>query len=551
MKKLLLTVAAAWMAAGLVMGGGIVTNTNQSASWVRMPVRDASRDIDAVFYNPAGLFKIKDGFHFSINNQYINQKQEVQNFYKGPGGLFGLNQSLYKGTVLAPVFPGIYGVYKKGNLAISFGVNPIGGGGGAEFKSGLPSFEMPVSDLVPGLASYGAQGYKLDTYFKGTSIYMGYQLGVSYKLSDMIQVYLGARYVTVKNTYSGYLKNIQVDMSGTWTPAPTVFNGLATQATAGATGATTIATNMDAIITGSGGALSAATLWQAQQAGAITSTQRLGIIAGLTQLGIDTSLSLSGIQTTATGTAAYLTNSAATATATAMLVSDQIADVTQTGSGITPIVGVNLTLSEKLNVGIKYEFATKMDVTNKTTKDVLIGFNGATPVTMFPDGAKTKNDMPAFLSVGAEYALTDKITIDLGTHYYFDKSVNYGKKLNGVAVDNKAVIDKNYIELAGGLQFKVNDKILVSAGYLNTQSGVSKDYQSDLSYSLSTNTFGFGGQYSFSENLKLNVGYAYTAYKKADLTFEHSLTGVAQPISYNESFWKNTQIVAVGLDISF
>ncbi len=549
MKKLLLTIAAAWMAAGLVMGGGIVTNTNQSASWVRMPVRDASRDIDAVFYNPAGLFKLKDGFHFSINNQYVTQKQEVQNFYKGPGDLFGLNQSLYKGTVLAPVFPGIYGVFKKGNLAISFGVNPIGGGGGAEFKTGLPSFEMPVSDLVPGL---GAQGYKLDTYFKGSSIYMGYQLGVSYKLSDMIQVYLGARYVTVKNTYSGYLKNIQVNMAGTWTPAPTVFNDLANYATLGADGAKKIASTMGTLISNT--IPSTYTLDQVVGLnGTFNATDRANIIQGLTAIGLaaDSTLGIGDIQANTTAAATSFTNSAATATATAMLVSDQTADVTQTGSGITPIVGVNLTFGDKLNVGIKYEFATKMEVTNKTKQDVLVGFNGATPVTMFPDGAKTKNDMPAFLSVGAEYALTDKITLDLGTHYYFDRSVNYGKKVNSLAVDNKAVIDKNYLELAGGLQFKVNDKILVSAGYLNTQSGVNKDYQSDLSYSLSTNTFGFGGQYSFSENLKLNVGYAYTAYKKADLTYEHSLTGVPQPISYNETFWKNTQIIAVGLDISF
>ena len=478
------------MAAGLAMAGGIVTNTNQSASWVRNPARDATRDIDAVFYNPAGLFKLKNGFHFSINNQYITQQQQVESFYTGPGGTFGLHNSLYKGTVTAPLFPGIYGVYKMDKLAISFGVNPIGGGGGAEYKAGLPSFEMSPSDLVPALYSYGARDYRLDTYFKGSSVFMGYQLGISYKLSDMIQVFLGARYVTVKNTYNGYLKNIQVNMKGSgadnWQPASGVFTNLASQATAGAAGATNIAGTMTSLINANA-AFSGASLWQAQQFGAVTNAQRLQLLGGCAALGIDTT-NIGGMQTAATGTATALTGQAAKATATSVLVSDQTADVVQTGSGITPIIGVNLTLTEKLNIGIKYEFATKMTFKNKTAKDVLVGYNGATPVTMFPDGAVTNNDMPAYLSIGAEYAATDKLTVSLGGHFYFDKNVSYGKTLNGAEVANKDVMDKNFYEFAAGLQYKLSEKFLVSAGYFMTQTGVKPNYQTDMDFSLSTNT---------------------------------------------------------------
>ncbi|MCK7536356.1 MAG: hypothetical protein MZV63_37935 [Marinilabiliales bacterium] len=42
--------------------GGIVTNTNQSAAWVRMFARDASTGIDAVYFNPAGLAKLRRWF---------------------------------------------------------------------------------------------------------------------------------------------------------------------------------------------------------------------------------------------------------------------------------------------------------------------------------------------------------------------------------------------------------------------------------------------------------------------------------------------------------
>ncbi|MEA3446033.1 MAG: hypothetical protein U9R19_15035, partial [Bacteroidota bacterium] len=64
-----------------VMAGGILTNTNQSATYVRLLANDASLGIDAVYFNPAGLSFLSDGFHLSINNQSIFQNKEVINSY--------------------------------------------------------------------------------------------------------------------------------------------------------------------------------------------------------------------------------------------------------------------------------------------------------------------------------------------------------------------------------------------------------------------------------------------------------------------------------------
>lgn len=35
------------------IAGGLVTNTNHSAAFLRNPARDATTDLDAVYYNPA------------------------------------------------------------------------------------------------------------------------------------------------------------------------------------------------------------------------------------------------------------------------------------------------------------------------------------------------------------------------------------------------------------------------------------------------------------------------------------------------------------------
>jgi len=59
MRKQLLTIIATGFAT-IVMAGGIVTNTNQSATYIRMLARDASTSIDAVYFNPAGMVKLDD-----------------------------------------------------------------------------------------------------------------------------------------------------------------------------------------------------------------------------------------------------------------------------------------------------------------------------------------------------------------------------------------------------------------------------------------------------------------------------------------------------------
>ncbi len=105
MRKILSLISATFIT-GSLFAGGLVTNTNQSASWVRLPSRNASTEADAVYYNPAGLMKLDNGFHFSLHNQTIFQKRRLRALHPY------LNEDLYKGTVIAPLFPSVYAAYK-------------------------------------------------------------------------------------------------------------------------------------------------------------------------------------------------------------------------------------------------------------------------------------------------------------------------------------------------------------------------------------------------------------------------------------------------------
>ena len=511
--------------------GGIVTNQNQSAAYIRMFARDASTNIDAVFYNPAGLTKLNNGFYLSLNNQYISQNQYVTSSYEH---LIG-SPIEYHGIVNAPLFPGIYAAYKTGKFVFSLGINPVGGGGGATFDKGLPAFEVPVSGLVPQLSTQGVSAYSSNAYFEGTSVFWGYQLGVSYEINDMFSVYLGARYVTAKNTYAGYLTDIMITQLGTEVAASTYFSNTATMLQP-------LYDGLTPLYVGGAGAY---TLAEAQAGGYITAAQQAALEGGFTALGIPTN--------TPIGTAyeqVISPNYLGARRAEHVLADQEDVEVEQKGSGITPIIGVNISPSDKLNIGIKYEHSTKIELENNTTKDFIIDYDYLTDTEtgMFPDGEVKRSDMPALFSIGIDYKITDKFSVATGFHTYFDKSANYGKKINGEYVENSELIDGNSMEWALGLQYKLSENFLLSGGYLMTRTGVSEEYQSDMSFSLNSHSVGLGGAYSVTPKIDLNLAVGYTIYEEGTKNFD---TDGLDLNGWTESYDKNNLFIGLGLDFKF
>lgn len=185
----------------------IITNTNQSAIFLRLLARGASTQIDAVYYNPAGLTQLENGFHFSLHNQSIYQEKIVNN------GFPLLNNPEYVGDVDVPIFPSAFLAYKKDKLAVSFGFGINGGGGTADFKTGLPSFETSIASLPALINGFGipTSAYSADIAFEGKSIFYGVQFNISYAVSDAVAVAAGLRYIIAQNTYEGSIKNIMVN----------------------------------------------------------------------------------------------------------------------------------------------------------------------------------------------------------------------------------------------------------------------------------------------------------------------------------------------------
>ncbi|MFC1619626.1 OmpP1/FadL family transporter [Candidatus Neomarinimicrobiota bacterium] len=207
------TIGLAIMLMASIALAGLVTNTNQSAEYIRTLNRNASTCVDAAYYNPAGLTKLPEGLHFAISNQSIFQTKEIDS------DLATLNSGSFTGDVKAMVFPDVHVAYKMGKMAFSGSFMPIGGGGGAEYSTGLPSFEynyaglvgVPAGALNAQLAALGnITGYEADIEFSGASVYFAGQANAAYAINDMISVAVGGRYIMANNTLEGSIKNVSL-----------------------------------------------------------------------------------------------------------------------------------------------------------------------------------------------------------------------------------------------------------------------------------------------------------------------------------------------------
>ena len=543
MRKFLASLTAAFLT-GTIFAGGLVTNSNQSAMFTRLQNRNASTAIDAVFFNPAGLTKLEDGFHLSLNNQSIFQKQTITNDYSYLSG----TPREYIGDVSAPVYPGVYLAYKTGRLALSAGFNVIGGGGGAKYETGLPSFEMGISDLVPLLNSKNipTTQYSADISFEGSSIYFGYQANASYEINDMISIAAGLRMVSAKNTYTGSLENISVNpnypafgaaYTGGMVLANTFFASGATALNALSAGATAFAAGLQPIITGGGGSVLLANGTSvgltSQQ---ITQIQQILGAAGLTpaQIGAQTIASTQGVLTLS---APVFGSNATAMTGYAAATQNLYVDAEQTGMGFTPILSLNLSPSNKLNVSIRYEFKTKLELTTKVYDNKGGG--------VFTDGSKVIADLPAILFLGVEYKPIEKLSLAGTFNYYFDKNVDY----DGSELLNINMIDNNFLEYGLGAEYGITEDFRVSAGWVSTNTGVNSDYQSDMGFSTNTNSFGAGFGYRISPMIDLNVGGQYTLYATDSKTFNHFLGTF--PLAVTETYTKRTWAIGVGLNFHF
>lgn len=534
-------------AATTAFAGGLLTNTNQSVHFLRDPARDASTEIDAAYTNPAGTTQLSDGFHLSLTNQSVFQTRTITSTFAPFAGYGGSATKDFKGTASAPIVPSFQFVYKKDKYAISGGFAITGGGGKATFNQGLGSFEAPISMIPIGLSAKGipTTQYSVDGYMEGKSFIYGAQINGSYKINDRLSAALGIRLNIINNGYVGHLRNIMINPTHPSINPTGALMSANTFFTAAAAGAQSASNSLGAII---GGGLGGKTISELATMNVITATQKAQLLGGL-----------NGQDLTATNAQAAYNQLVAVNTANATNTKDKELDCTQSGWGVTPIIGLNYNY-DGLNIGVKYEFNTSLNIENKTTID---------DTGKFTNGVNTPSDIPALLTIGVEYKVNPSLKVSGGFHHFFDSNAKMAnvqfseQSLVGATLTNNFIDEpkQNFINggvteyLLGG-EYDINQTLLVSAGGQVTRTGVTDNYQTDMSNSLNSYSLGFGGAVKLTPTLRLNIAYFFTNYSAwTKTTANYNSTNPSADASKNASgtdvFNRTNKVFGIGVDWKF
>lgn len=370
-KKILSLMAFA--AVSNAFAGGLLTNTNQNAAFVRNFALEGKIDLTSIYANPAGGAFLSNGWHLSLNSQTAFQSRDITTTFP----LFKYNTQnpnethMFEGNATAPIVPSFTVSYNRDKWSVSAHFAITGGGGKCEFDNGIGSFEAAYSGMIvqkmqtpgvlPGLLTQGLiasgrdaatasalaatgqfKGYSLNSFMKGRSYYFGLQLGGTYKILDNLSGYLGLRALYANCNYNGYVN-------------PSINYSLNTPA------------------------------------GVVNNTQALN------NYGIEMNCD-------------------------------------QTGFGVCPIIGVDWKINNHWNVSAKYEFRAKLNLKNKSQINIAdegVRIQADPIIGQFEDGKKVREDSPALLALGVMYSPIEKVRISTSYHQFFDKaSKKYGDKQN-------------------------------------------------------------------------------------------------------------------------
>ena len=540
--------------------GGLLTNTNQNIAFNRNFARVGAIGIDGVYFNPAGVAFLDQGFHLSLNFQNVYQTRQITSAFSVPAFAntpyeypFTLNggdktdgSKFYEGKASVPILPSFQVAYNKDKWSFQAGFGLTGGGGKASFNEGLPSFErqiailpalinqqLPTFSTLLGQQETPATSYSMQSYMSGHQYNFGLQLGVAYKINENLSVFGGARFNYIYNKYEGNITNISADVNGNSQNLYEYFGSKAKLLTEKAA-----ALQAQAVA-----AKTQADAYQAQANAATDPTAKAQLQAAANQYAAGAQQASAGAKMVSAG--ADKLNSSKE------LVKDRYVEVSQRGWGITPILGIDYRTG-KWNFAARYEFTTKFNIENNTKRD---------DTKKYENGVNTPNDIPGILALGAQYEVLKNLRVMAGYNHYFDKDARMDN-------NKQRFLKHNTQEFLAGVEWDINPTVTVSAGGQRTLYGLGDGkYLTDLSFVTSSYSFGVGAKIKVAKNAHLNVAYFFTNYSKFTKNYEDAITigreQVTQPdgtisvqpktlaTKNTDIFTRTNKVLGVGLDIDF
>ena len=476
--KIALALVATVAISGQVLAGGLLTNTNQSAAFLRSVARGTSLDADAVYFNPAGVVFMENGFHIALGDQMAKQTRTITSTY-APFAMGANNNGAmtkdFTGKVFSPVIPSLQFAWKHNRWAVMASIGVNGGGGSLEFNDGLGSFERQFS-VLPGAisqlgAAYGlsANQYAMDMYLMGKSMTVAFNVGAAFRITDWLSVAAQLRGSATSNAYEGHIKNIPTN--------PTC-----------------------ALLGLNGSMMSASQFFTA-------AGQMLGAINP---------------------------EIAAMAGQYAALTADHMLDVKQKGESISPVVALAFHKGP-WDASVKYEFKMATELTIESAE-----VSAADPVIngLFPNGATVKSETPALLAVAVSRHF-GPVKVTAEWHEFFDKQaensfssavegntmeyllgaewkisekwlVSAGAQRTQLNLNENAYSDMNFSisswSIGAGLAYQICEAIRLDLGYMTTiydkdvtAVGEANGMEFKDVYNRTSNAWGIGLNFKFGK----------------------------------------------------
>ena len=489
------------VAASNAFAGGLLTNTNQNAAFVRNFALEGKTELTSIYANPAGGAFLSRGWHLSLNSQTAFQERNIDTTFP----LFMANvdnpneKHRFEGNATAPIVPSFTVSFNREKWSLSAHFAITGGGGKCEFAQGLGSFES-IGAAIPSAVAIGIQQklqpqlqamlmappynlpssvasemamqraaeagpdcYSMNSSMKGRSYYFGLQLGGTYKILDNLSAYVGVRGIYATCSYSGFVGDLQL------------YNSRADMATA-----------------------------LAPEYGG---TPYIDLVR----------------------------QSYGNADPTITLNCDQ------TGFGVSPILGIDWKINNHWNVSAKYEFRTKINLKNKSQMSematLLANTEQGKALRQFVDGERVREDVPALLTFGVEYSPIEKVRIDGAYHMFFDKD---SKKY----ADKQKEIRNNTMEFILGAEYDICKLITVSASWEHTHYGLNDTFMNDLSFNLTNHMVGGGVRIHATKRFNIDLGYMCTFYNSRDVT-----TPVAPNLFKTDHYERKNHTFGIGLNL--
>jgi len=204
-------------------------------------------------------------------------------------------------------------------------------------------------------------------------------------------------------------------------------------------------------------------------------------------------------------------------------------DAEREGFGIGGILGINYTPTEDLRLAATYFSKVDMEFKTKEKRSGLAGVNTLAKqnnaLAVLIDGTKADRDLPAQLSLGAEYDITERFRVMTGGSYYFFKDA----KIDGT----KGF--KNGWEGNIGMEYDVTPKWTLTAGYNHAETGAEAQTFNDTEFALDSDIYAVGAKYKQNDDLEWTLGTSFINYDSKEskgIKYDKNITAVGAGVTY-------------------